>query len=109
MMTRFVRDGSWTGSGGQRGTEPTTLAEIANRRNELSGNLSLYQELAFIEKIDRLLDTGLLTAGGKCKQVVVRVIELSRSSLPAVRTTSKLNRDPLFIQSLISHGEQQAR
>jgi hypothetical protein len=34
----------------QRDTEPTTLAEIADRRNELSGNLSLYQELAFIEK-----------------------------------------------------------
>ena len=71
--------------------------------------MSLYQELAFIEKIDQLLDTGLLTAGGKYKQVVVRVIDLSRSSLPAARTTSKLNRDPLFIQSLVSHGEQQAR
>jgi len=40
---------------------------------------------------------------------VVRVIELSRSSLPAARAASKLNRDPLFIQSLICHGEQQAR
>jgi NTE family protein len=49
----------------QRDTEPTTLAEIADRRNELSGNLSLYQELAFIEKIDQLLEAGLLPAGGK--------------------------------------------
>jgi NTE family protein len=47
----------------QRDTEPTTLAEIADRRNELSGNLSLYHELAFIEKIDQLLETGLLNAG----------------------------------------------
>ena len=92
----------------QRDTEPTTLAEIADRRNELSGNLSLYQELAFIEKIDQLLETGLLAAGGRYKQVVVRVIELSRSSLPGARAASKLNRDPLFIQNLISHGEQQA-
>ena len=92
----------------QRDTEPTTLAEIADRRNELSGNLSLYQELAFIEKIDQLLETGLLNAGGKYKQVVVRVIELSRSSLPRASAASKLNRDPRFIQSLISHGEQQA-
>jgi len=74
----------------------------------LSGNLSLYLELAFIEKIDQLLETGLLRAGGKYKQVVVRVIELSRSSLPAARAASKLNRDPLFIQNLIAHGEQQA-
>ena len=92
----------------QRDTEPTTLAEIADRRNELSGNLSLYQELAFIEKIDQLLEAGLLQAGGKYKQVVVRVIELSRSSLPRARATSKLNRDPQFIQNLIAHGEQQA-
>ena len=38
----------------------------------------------------------------------MRVIELSRSSLPRARAASKLNRDPLFIQNLISHGEQQA-
>ena len=92
----------------QRDTEPTTLAEIADRRNELSGNLSLYQELAFIEKIDQLLEAGLLQAGGKYKQVVVRVIELSRASLPGARAASKLNRDPQFIQNLIAHGEQQA-
>jgi NTE family protein len=92
----------------QRDTEPTTLAEIADRRNELSGNLSLYQELAFIEKIDQLLEAGLLSPGGKYQQVVVRVIELSRSSLPRAHAASKLNRDPLFIQNLIAHGEQQA-
>ncbi len=92
----------------QRDTEPTTLAEIADRRNELSGNLSLYQELAFIEKIDQLLETGQLNAGGKYKQVVVRVIELSRSSLPRATAASKMNRDPRFLQNLISHGEQQA-
>jgi NTE family protein len=92
----------------QRDTEPTTLAEIADRRNELAGNLSLYQELAFIEKIDQLLEAGLLNQGGKYKQVVVRVIELSRYSLPRDHARSKLNRDPLFIQNLMSHGEQQA-
>jgi NTE family protein len=92
----------------QRDTEPATLAEIADRRNELAGNLSLYQELAFIEKIDQLLEAGLLTPTAQYKQVVVRVMELSRSSLPRAHAASKLNRDPLFIQSLIAHGEQQA-
>ena len=38
----------------------------------------------------------------------MRVMELSRSSLPRAHAASKLNRDPLFIQSLIAHGEQQA-
>jgi NTE family protein len=92
----------------QQDSEPTTLAEIANRRNELAGNLSLYQELAFIEKIDQLLETGMLRQEGKYKQVAVRVIELPRSSLPRAHAASKLHRDPLFIQNLMTHGEQQA-
>jgi NTE family protein len=40
---------------------------------------------------------------------VVRVIELSRSRFArALGTASKLNRDPRFIQDLMSHGEAQA-
>lgn len=90
-------------------TEPTSLADIADRRNELAGNLSLYQELAFIEKIDQLLEAGQLSRGEKYKQIVVRVIELSRTRLPrGLGSASKLNRDPRFIQDLMAHGEQQA-
>ena len=93
----------------QLDTEPTTLTEIADRRNELAGNLSLYQELAFIEKIDQLLADGLLQPGGKYQQIAVRVIELPRASLPgSLGPASKLNRDPQFIQNLMTHGEQQA-
>src|ERR687894_1087064 len=90
-------------------TEPRTVAEIADRRNELSGNLSLYQELRSIEKIDQLLEEGLLAPGGKYKQIVVRVIELSRSRFSrSLGTASKLNRDPRFIEDLMSHGEARA-
>jgi NTE family protein len=89
--------------------EPKTMAEIADRRNELSGNLSLYQELGFIEKIDQMLEQGRLPRDDKYKQIVVRVIELSRSRLSrSLGTASKLNRDPRFIQDLISHGELRA-
>ena len=89
--------------------EPKTVAEIADRRNELAGNLSLYQELGFIEKIDQMLEQGRLPQDDKYKQIVVRVLELSRSRLPrTLGTASKLNRDPRFIQDLISHGEVQA-
>ena len=35
--------------------EPTTMPQIIDRRNQLSGNLSLSQELKFIEKINRLV------------------------------------------------------
>jgi NTE family protein len=90
-------------------TEPRTVVEIADRRNELSGNLSLYQELQSIEKMDRLLEEGLLSRDGKYKQIVVRVIELSRSRFPrSLGTASKANRDPLFIKGLMFHGEERA-
>jgi NTE family protein len=90
-------------------TEPRTVLEIADRRNELSGNLSLYQELRSIEKVDELLEEGLLSPGGKYKQIVVRVIELSRSRFSrSLGTASKLNRDPRFIEDLMSHGEARA-
>ncbi len=90
-------------------TEPRTVIEIADRRNELSGNLSLYQELHSIEKIDQLLEQGLLSPEGEYKQIVVRVIELVRSRFSrALGTASKLNRDPRFIKDLMSHGETRA-
>jgi NTE family protein len=90
-------------------TEPKTVIEIVDRRNELSGNLSLYQELRSIEKIDELLEEGLLSPDGTYKQIVVRVIELSRSRFSrSLGTASKLNRDPRFIEDLMSHGEARA-
>ena len=89
--------------------EPRTVLEIVDRRNELSGNLSLYQELRSIEKIDQLLEEGLLSPGGKYKQIVVRVIELARSRFSrSLGTASKLNRDPRFIEDLMVHGEARA-
>ena len=92
----------------ERATEPRTILDIADRRNELSGNLSLYQELHVIEKIDQLLADGLLI-GGKYKQVTVRVIELDRPrSSQVLGPTSKLNRDSRFIRDLMCQGEHQA-
>ena len=93
-------------------TEPRTLIEIADRRNELSGNLSLYQELHVIEKIDALLEEGLLAPDGKYKPIVVRIIELPRARLSALSRslgpTSKINRDPVFLRELQRHGEDLA-
>jgi NTE family protein len=89
--------------------EPTTMVEIADRRNELSGNLSLHQELGFIEKINQLLDEGRLAADGRYRQIVVRLIELARPRLSrSLGTASKLNRAPAFIRDLIAHGEARA-
>ena len=87
--------------------EPKTVSEIANRRNELAGNLSLYQELGFIEHLDHFLETGAVSAGA-AQPVTVRVLEMDR---PASSTrwgyASKLNRDPDFITELIDLGVAQ--
>src|SRR5215211_284276 len=93
----------------RRDREPRTVVEIADRRNELAGNLSLHQELSFIEKIDQLLAEGRLGDDGKYKQILVRLIELTRppQSRP-LGTASKLNRDPAFIAELLAHGEVKA-
>jgi NTE family protein len=89
--------------------EPRTVIEIADRRNELSGNLSLHQELRFVEKIDQLLEAGLLAPDGKYRKVMVRIIELVRSRVSrSLGPASKLNRDPAFIRELIEHGEARA-
>ena len=93
----------------RREGEPRTMVEIADRRNELSGNLSLRQELGFIEKVDQLLEEGRLAADGRYKQIVVRLLELTRPPRSrSLGTASKLNRDPAFIRELLAHGRARA-
>ena len=93
----------------ERETEPQTMLDIADRRNELSGNLSLYQELHFVEKIDELLEGGLLVPNDRYRSIVVRIVELSPSRIPRTQSAhSKMDRDPGFIRDLIAHGREQA-
>jgi len=88
--------------------EPRTMVEIADRRNELSGNLSLYQELHFIERIDSLIEDGHLVGGGY-KPITIRIIEMARSvDSQKLGAASKLNRDPKFLDGLIEQGEGRA-
>jgi NTE family protein len=90
-----------------RDTEPRSVLDIADRRNELAGNLSLFQELHVIEKIDQLLHDGVLVGGGY-KQVTVRIIELARTrSSRWLGPASKLDRDARFLRELITQGERQ--
>lgn len=92
-----------------RDTTPTSLLDINDRRNELAGNLSLYQELGFIETIDALLESGALAPGGKYRPVVVRIIEMPRAALGGTwGSASKLNRDPAFLDGLVRAGRAQA-
>ncbi|MGN6872323.1 MAG: patatin-like phospholipase family protein [Solirubrobacteraceae bacterium] len=93
----------------RRDVEPRTVTDIGDRRNELSGNLSLYQELHFVEKIDEWLEAGILAEDAGYKTVVVRIVELSPKRVRwSLSARSKLNRDPAFIRDLIALGRSQA-
>ncbi len=83
--------------------EPRTVEDILDRRNELSGNLSLEQEIHFIEKFNALLRQGLVSSQ-RYKPIAVRRIELSRD----LDYASKLDRAPSFIRSLLAHGYAEA-
>ncbi len=83
---------------------PRSIREIEDRRNELSGNLSLYQEIDFIENVNKWIEDGYLP-GDKYKHIKVRWIERLEEDLDYA---SKLDRNPQFINHLMNHGEEQA-
>ncbi|MEV1293371.1 patatin-like phospholipase family protein [Pseudonocardia sp. NPDC049635] len=92
------------------GSEPRTLVEISDRRNALAGNLSLNQELGFIETIDRLLAEGELRPGAGYRHVTVRILEMPASVIASriLGSASKLNRDVAFLDRLQQRGAAQA-
>ena len=105
--------------------EPKATAEIEDRRNELSGNTSLNQELYFIRKINELAKrVGEWEQDGIPRKVFplpptegeadrekhyatikVRRIELS---IP-LDVSSKLDRGRSHIEELMEHGSMQAK
>jgi NTE family protein len=101
----------------RREEEPKSMVDILDRRNELAGNLSLHQEIHFIEKINELVDKLGEGASPQAKRlripgeeekeykpITVRRIEMSI----ALDFASKLDRSPSFIRGLMDHGEKQA-
>jgi NTE family protein len=87
----------------EREGEPTTLEEIVDRRNELSGNISLNQELRVIRRVNEWIDEGHLPESDFSRTEIHR-IEMGR----AYHSSTKVDRDPAFIQELMELGEQRA-
>ncbi len=87
-----------------RAGEPRTIRAIADRRNELSGNLSLAQELYFIDKINQLLKQHA-SLEHPYKSICIRVVELG---IPDLDYPSKLDRTSAFIERLMRNGEERA-
>jgi NTE family protein len=84
-------------------SEPKSMPDITDRRNELSGNLSLYQEIHFIKTVNKWVEEGSLS-GTKHEVIDIKWIKMLRD----LDTASKLNRDPAFIQEMVAYGEEQA-
>ncbi len=118
-----------------RDAEPQRLHDIVDRRNELSGNLSLEHELLTIGKINEMLDkrdesvTLCREAQGEDAADRLRALPLFRflESYRTIRVRdgadgiemdpevargldygSKLRRDPEFIHTLMAQGEARA-
>jgi NTE family protein len=96
----------------RRAEEPKSMVDILDRRNELAGNLSLYQEIHFIEKVNDLIDKlgedkRLRIPGERGKEY--RHIKVCRiEMLKELDFASKLDRSPSFIRGLMDYGEERA-
>lgn len=85
-------------------TVPTETHEIIDRRNELSGNISLEQELRIIEMMNRLIANGTICRS-KYHPIHVARIVLDRE----LDYASKLDRRPGFLGELRDYGRAKAR
>ncbi|HSG22352.1 MAG TPA: patatin-like phospholipase family protein [Azonexus sp.] len=81
--------------------EPRMIGEINDRRNELAGNLSLNQELFFVDQANEWLGKGWLPAD-HFKHVEIRKIPLTLE----LDYPSKLDRNPAFISHLMAEGRR---
>ncbi len=83
---------------------PTETHEILDRRNALSGNLSMEQEIAFIEVLNRAVASRKLT-DTKYHRINVERISLDRE----LGYRSKLNRSPALLDELRQYGTTKYR
>jgi NTE family protein len=83
---------------------PTETHEILDRRNALSGNLSMEQELGFIERLNRAIAEGKI-ADSRYRPIAVSRIALERE----LGYRSKLDRRPGFLDELREFGNTKAR
>ncbi len=81
---------------------PKLMKDILDRRNELAGNISLKQEIDFIEKVNKW--TKYLPPE-KYKPVKVQKIKMLKEDLD---TASKLDRSPAFIKMMMAYGDKEA-
>ncbi|HXN32777.1 MAG TPA: patatin-like phospholipase family protein [Polyangiaceae bacterium] len=83
---------------------PMETHEILDRRNSLSGNLSMEQELGFIETFNRAI------ASGKLKDPAFRKITIERIALDRLLSSrTKVDRSPELVGDLVAYGQAKAK
>jgi NTE family protein len=83
---------------------PTRGHQIFDRRNQLSGNLSMVQELHFIDSINQAIARGMLI-DPKYRMIQVERIHLDRE----LDYRSKMDRSPGLLQELRKYGQAKWR
>lgn len=81
---------------------PKSLNGITDRRNELSGNLSLNAEIRFIKQVNRWIEQGYLPE--RYTHTEIRQIRFRRK----LDWTTKLDRSPEFLDRLLMDGREAA-
>lgn len=83
---------------------PTETHQILDRRNSLAGNLSMEQELRFIETCNRAI------AGGLIKDSARRPIRITRIALDrALHSRTKADRNPELLGDLRAYGHAKSQ
>jgi NTE family protein len=92
---------------------PVTPQEIIDRRNEMIGNESLFQDIAKIELINKLIRKGAFAKefldNYHYKVVEIRIVQMSEELQESLDYSTKINRDVDFINLLIHDGEEEGK
>jgi NTE family protein len=100
----------------KRDREPVTLGTIEGRRNELAGNLSLNQELRFIQTVNEWVALfepltkakqkhPAIAAFAEYKPIRLYLITMARDRAD-LGVGTKFDRSPDFVSGMRRHGEE---
>jgi NTE family protein len=83
---------------------PTETHQILDRRNSLAGNLSMEQELRFIESINRAIASGTISDPRR-RMIRIKRIVLDR----ALHSRTKLDRNAELLSDLLAYGQAKSK
>lgn len=83
---------------------PTETHQILDRRNSLAGNLSMEQELRFIESINRAIASGTISDPRR-RMIRIKRIVLDR----ALHSRTKMDRNAELLSDLLAYGQAKSK